>query len=133
MSSIHEGFQDAGQMAEVETLFRWLDGADALPPIQEIKHRMLEVCSPHEGERVLDVGCGVGHEVMRLAQRVGSSGRVVGIDKSEIMIAEARRRASGASLPVEFAVGDACRLDVPDNAFDLCRTERVLRYVDEPE
>ena len=36
-------------------------------------------------------------------------------------------------LPLTFDVGDACHVDLPDSTFDLCRTERVLRYLDSPQ
>ena len=133
MNSIHRGFQDTQQMTDVADLFRWLDIADGLEPIQEIKRRMLEVRPPQDGEKILDVGCGIGHEVQRLAQRVGPGGRVLGIDKNEPMIAEARRRGSETPMPVDYIVGDARRLELPDDEFDLCRAERVLRYIERPE
>jgi ubiquinone/menaquinone biosynthesis C-methylase UbiE len=46
---------------------------------------------------------------------VGNTGRVVGIDNSETMIAEARKRTIGKNLPVEYAVGDIHALDFADN------------------
>ena len=49
------------------------------------------------------------------------------------MITEARRRGAGLALPVSFEVGDAHQVGFADGTFDLCRTERVLRYVDRPE
>jgi ubiquinone/menaquinone biosynthesis C-methylase UbiE len=36
------------------------------------------------------------------------------------------------SFPIEFRVGDAHDMTVPDGTFDLCRTERVLRYLQSP-
>ena len=133
MSSLHEGFQQAGQPGGTGAIFRWLDGADESPLIQQVKRRMLDVCPVRAGDHVLDVGCGLGHEVRRLAQHVGPQGRVVGIDANPAMITEARRRAAGLDLPISFDVGDAHQVGLPAGSFDLCRTERVLRYVDRPE
>ena len=56
---------------------------------------------------------------------VGPTGRAVGIDASEAMIAEARKRSEDTGLPVDFVVGDACCLDLPDGSFDACRRERT--------
>ncbi len=84
------------------------------------------------GDHVLDVGCGLGGDVRALAALVGPTGRAVGIDASEAMIAEARKRSEDTGLPVEFAVGDAHRLGLPDGSFDACRTERTLHHVAEP-
>jgi len=101
--------------------------------IQQVRRQMLDVCPVGEGDQVLDVGCGLGHEARRLAERVGAQGRVVGTDANPAMITEARRRVAGLSLSIAFDVGDAHQIDFPDNTFDLCRTERVLRYLDRPE
>ena len=133
MSSLHQGFQQTGQSTDTEAIFGWLDRMDGHPLIQQVKQQMLDVCPVTEGDRVLDVGCGLGHEVRRLAERVGPQGQVVGIDANPAMITEARRRAAGLTLPVAFEVGDARHVTWPDNAFDLCRTERVLRYLDQPD
>jgi ubiquinone/menaquinone biosynthesis C-methylase UbiE len=57
---------------------------------------------------------------------------MVGVDASAPMIAQARQRAHEAQLRVEFEVGDAHDLAFSDGAFDLCRTERVLRYLRQP-
>jgi ubiquinone/menaquinone biosynthesis C-methylase UbiE len=48
------------------------------------------------------------------------------------MIAEARRRAGADAEHIDYAVMDAQHLDFPDGVFDVCRSERVLRYVDQP-
>jgi ubiquinone/menaquinone biosynthesis C-methylase UbiE len=133
VSSVHQGFQEAAQSDDTEAIFRWLDGADGNPLIQQVKRRMLDACPVGAGDQVLDVGCGLGHEVRRLAQRVGPQGRVVGIDANPAMITEARRRAASLNLALSFEVGDAHQVGLPDSSFDLCRTERVLRYVDRPK
>ena len=48
------------------------------------------------------------------------------------MLAEARRRAEGSGLPIEFVQGDAQALDFPDASFDRCRAERVLIHLPDP-
>jgi ubiquinone/menaquinone biosynthesis C-methylase UbiE len=134
VSSLHQGFQQTGESGGqtgesggTEAVFGWLDGADESPLIQQVKRRMLEVCPVGQGDQVLDVGCGLGHEVCRLAKLVGPQGRVAGIDANPAMITEARRRGAGLALPIGFEVGDAHQVSSPDDSFDLCRTERVLR------
>jgi ubiquinone/menaquinone biosynthesis C-methylase UbiE len=94
---------------------------------------MLDLCPPIAGQHILDVGCGIGHSTLRLAPLVGAAGCIVGLDKSEPLIAEARRRAAGLSAPLTYQVGDAQHLDFPPHSFDVCRTERVLMYVDNPQ
>jgi len=133
VQSLHQGFQNGGQSVDAEATFRWLDQADGNPQLQEIKRRMLDLCPVRAGDRVLDVGCGFGHEVRRLADSAGPQGRVVGVDRNSAMIAEARRRAAHLTNAVAYEVGDAHHLALPDDTFDLCRTERVLRYLENPE
>jgi ubiquinone/menaquinone biosynthesis C-methylase UbiE len=72
------------------------------------------------GARVLDVGCGFGETSIDLAYRVGSSGRVVGIDCMHAPIETARADARRAGLPnVRFIVGDA-QIHSFDPVFDVC-------------
>jgi len=137
MASVHQGFQssgsaeaDAAGLADAEANFRWLDQADGHPLIRTLKHRLLEVCPVQPGDQVLDVGCGLGHEAGRLAALAGPQGRVSGVDSNPDMIVGATRRAADRDLPVTFQVADAQQLTFADDTFDLCRTERVLRYVE---
>ncbi len=93
---------------------------------------MLELCPVKDGSIVLDVGCGLGHETIRMARLVGEIGRTAGIDGSELLIEEARRRAHEFGAALEFQVGDAHDLIFDDASFDLCRSERVFLYLDDP-
>ncbi|HSP82035.1 MAG TPA: methyltransferase domain-containing protein, partial [Myxococcaceae bacterium] len=67
-----------------------------------------------------------------LASQVGRTGQVVGLDLSESMVEEARKRTEGTGLPVEFHVGDIHRMDFPDASFDGTRASRVFIYVERP-
>jgi SAM-dependent methyltransferase len=84
------------------------------------------------GERLLDVGCGLGEAALALAEDLGDSGELVGIDASEQMLAVARRNARSARCRVRFTVGDAASLDEPDDAFDAARCERTLQWLADP-
>ena len=55
---------------------------------------------------VLEVGCGPGTDVFEMAHIVGTAGRLVGVDASEAMIAEARHRAGERQIAATFEVGD---------------------------
>ncbi|HZR50031.1 MAG TPA: methyltransferase domain-containing protein [Streptosporangiaceae bacterium] len=59
----------------------------------------------------------------------GPAGRLVGLDASEAMTAEARRRASACHLPLTFEVGDVQALRFPDATFDACRAARLLEHL----
>jgi ubiquinone/menaquinone biosynthesis C-methylase UbiE len=66
----------------------------------------LQLAAAVGGERALDVGCGCGDTALALAQRVGTQGRVIGVDVSGPMLARARERAAGLTQ-LEFVQADA--------------------------
>ena len=84
------------------------------------------------GERLLDVGCGLGEAALGLAQDLGEGGEVVGVDVSERMLRVARSNAAAARCRVRFTVGDAYSLDEPDDSFDAARSERTLQWLADP-
>src|SRR5262245_50904623 len=88
---------------------------------------------PRGAFRIQDVGCGTGETVRDLAQRVGGTGHVVGVDSSEAMIAVARLRGGGARLPIGLHLGDAYALPFPNQTFDRCLTEKLFAHLDRPE
>lgn len=100
-----------------------------------IELRMWERCHLRlaEGERLLDVGCGLGEAAVSLSEDVGATGEVVGIDASTSMLSGARERARGAACSVRFSVGDALALDEPDGSFDAARAERTLQWLSDPQ
>jgi SAM-dependent methyltransferase len=62
---------------------------------------------PHEGDRVLDIGCGLGDTTVRLADLVGARGHAHGVDVAERMIETAIEEAAEAGLEnVSFATRD---------------------------
>ena len=97
------------------------------------KRVIMDLLDLRDGLSVLDVGSGTGADAIELAEAVGPDGRVVGLDRSADMVAEARRRAADSGLPVQFVVGDAHALDLPDESFDRVRTERMLIHLADPQ
>lgn len=59
---------------------------------------LVAFAAPRAGESVLDVGCGCGAPTLEFARAVGPSGRVVGVDISEPMLAEGAARARAAGI-----------------------------------
>src|SRR5262245_24112212 len=109
------------QATEPHSFIRYLDAVSALETIQRIKQRTYDLLQVQQGHQLLDVGCGVGDDVQGLAQRVGVTGLVVGVERSETMLAEARKRLFGLNLPVKLYLGDAQNLEFAANSFDGCR------------
>jgi ubiquinone/menaquinone biosynthesis C-methylase UbiE len=109
---------------------RFFDAGNALPSIRALKPIMLDQLALRRGLHVLEIGCGAGDDVRAIARRVGLEGCVIGIDTSRPIVDEASRHINVRSLPVEFRVGDALALDLPDASVDRCRLERVLMHVD---
>lgn len=85
-----------------------------------------------EGQRLLDVGCGLGEAALALAEDLGEDGEVVGVDASTEMLRFARTRSSAATCRVRFSVGDALALDEPDRCFHVVRSERTLQWLADP-
>ena len=109
----------------------YLETVTGIDAIQEFKRRSHRLLRPGDGDRILDVGCGVGDDVLALADHVGPDGTVVGIDTSESLVREARSRA-GDTATVQFRVGDATDLDIADDTYDACRADRVFQHLETP-
>jgi ubiquinone/menaquinone biosynthesis C-methylase UbiE len=110
-----------------------MDEAQKPAGIQTSKQIMLERMNVAPGEAILEVGCGPGTDLFDLVGRVGPAGRLVGLDASEVMIAEARRRASVLGFPIVFEQGDVRSLPFEDGSFDACRAARLLEHIPNPE
>jgi SAM-dependent methyltransferase len=123
-------FQDVDHAADPASQVAYLDAVSGLDEIRAYKHRSHQALRIGPGARVLDVGCGAGEDLRELAALVGPHGRVVGVDRSQTMIAQARQRTAG--LPVTCQVGDAHALAFGDERFDAARADRVLQHVADP-
>ena len=99
---------------------------------QDVKSRSYQALELKRGAVVLDVGCGVGQDACELKRLVRVRGRVVGIDYSEEMVAEARRRAKDDSSLPQFVVSEAHHLAFSNNTFDASRADRVLQHLADP-
>jgi SAM-dependent methyltransferase len=81
-----------------------------------------------EGETVVDFGSGAGIDVFLSANKVGRSGKVIGIDLTDEMLEKARRNAKeGGYTNVEFRKGDIeKRIPVENNSVDLVISNCVI-------
>ena len=86
----------------------WVDAQELLDdiyrPVESLLADLVPVGSPRA---ILDVGCGTGATTLAAARRLGSDGRALGVDLSEVMIAAARTRAAHDGVRAQFACADA--------------------------
>ena len=87
----------------------------------------LERLALKSGQNVLDIGSGPGFLCQEMAEIVGSSGRVRGIDISPVMVDRARERNSLDWL--SYSQADATALPEPDQAYDVVVSTQVAEYV----
>lgn len=81
--------------------------------------RTVERLSLRPGDRVLDVCCGSGASAIPAAEAVGPTGRVLGVDLCERLLALGRAKASvRGHAQLEFRAGDLLDLRVPEASFD---------------
>ena len=85
---------------------------------------------PVAGKRVLDCCTGRGRMAIAAAERGAAS--VIGLDISEEMIAIARSNAAAANVMVDFRVGNAADLHMPDETIDVVYCLEVLLHFDNP-
>src|SRR4051794_40839054 len=102
----------------------------------ELNGRCLRELPLKPGDRVLDVGSGLGQMARAMARATGAP--VVGVERSPEQLAEARRlaREAGEGALVEFRGGDALALPLADaewGSFDFAHARFVLEHLARPD
>ena len=116
-------------------LSRWYD---LIAGSTEKKYRDwgLQKLSAQPGEKILEIGFGTGHCLAALANAVGTTGRVIGLDISEGMLSITRERLQQAGLNdrADLHLGDAARLDfLESGSLDGVFMSFTLELFDNPE
>ena len=88
----------------------------------------LHYAAAKDGETIVDLGSGAGIDVFLSANKVGGSGKVIGIDMTDEMLEKGRRHAKeNGYTNVEFRKGDIeKRIPVDDNSVDLVISNCVI-------
>ncbi|MDD5144792.1 MAG: arsenite methyltransferase [Candidatus Pacebacteria bacterium] len=80
-----------------------------------------------EGDTVLDLGCGAGFDCFLAARKVGSTGKVIGVDMTKEMIERAKLNAEKLGTKnVEFMLSEIEKMPIPDNSIDIIITNCVV-------
>jgi SAM-dependent methyltransferase len=123
-------FAEPGRHEELgEVLVAAMDYWESLPSI----HRVRTAASAHlgvlPGDVICDIGCGPGTELVRVARIAGPDGTAIGVDPSQVMLDESRRRADDANVVVELHARDGRDTGLPTDHCDGVRMERVIQHV----
>ncbi|MDD5644959.1 MAG: arsenite methyltransferase [bacterium] len=92
------------------------------------------IASLKEGDIVLDLGSGAGFDAFLSAQRVGKTGRVIGVDMTPEMVVKAKENAKKGNYEnVEFRPGEIEKLPVEDNSVDVIISNCVINLSPDKE
>jgi ubiquinone/menaquinone biosynthesis C-methylase UbiE len=119
-------YSDVDRSADPVGAAEWMDTMCDWPFIRAYKERTVDLLHVKPGARLLDVGCGTGHDTRALATAAGPEGVAIGIDASAVMLKAARTRGGS------YLQADARILPYDGGAFDGTRIDRVLQHVAGP-
>jgi arsenite methyltransferase len=120
---------EGGTQVFGDALYAGEDVGDAAPAIQASLGCGVPtaVADLHEGETVLDLGSGAGGDVLISARRVGPTGKAIGLDMTDEMLALARANAAEAGVEnVEFVKGYIEELPLADRSVDVVISNCVI-------
>jgi len=107
---------------------REIDRMYASPDISAQRNFVMELLALNRGECVVDIGSGPGYLLAEMADVVGPTGDVCGLDQSVDMNNVARKRNSRRSW-VRVDEGDVLSLPYPSDTFDVAVSTQVYEYV----
>lgn len=104
-----------------------------VPWFQPIAERLVQELAPVPGERALDIGSGRGAALFPLAEAVGPTGHVTGIDLADGMVEALRKDVAERALgQVDVLLQDAADPDLSPASFDVIASSLVLFFLPEP-
>jgi SAM-dependent methyltransferase len=116
-------FTDVDRSTDPDQLVSFLDRMAVVRA--STKATLIELLEIRAGQRILDVGCGAGHDLVTITE---AGGRPIGVDPSRRMLEVSARRCPTAWL----VQADGTALPIADATLDGCRIERVLVHLGDP-
>jgi len=93
------------------------------------RKKLVALLQLNGGEKVLDVCTGTGKLAFLLSGKVGRTGSVSGVDFSQEMLDEARKKLTSCSSNITFALSDAKKLNFSENSFDAVTVSFGMRNI----
>lgn len=125
-------FDAVDATGDPHALIEFLDAAVSVPGLGAAKKSLLTHLDLGRARAALDVGCGSGADLVAMAGSMPPGAEIYGLDVSETMIGEARRRTAGLRSRVSLHVGAVTSLPFPDETFDACHSCTLLQHVPNP-
>ena len=115
----------------------WTDRNDEMDAmLRPLGAAAIERAAVTSGEHILDIGCGCGGTTLDLVSSVGTSGRVLGVDISEPMLALANSKIQQLPETLQrapsFQLADASTYDFPGGSFDLLFSRFGVMFFADP-
>jgi ubiquinone/menaquinone biosynthesis C-methylase UbiE len=125
-------FTDVDEDPDPRWFIDFMDIANSRPEYISINQSLVKAMSSNIApKRILDLGSGTGDDTRQLFSVLKNVEEIVGVDRSAMMVNEARRRCEGMSLPITFRQEDGSHLNFPDSYFDAARAKLVLMHVED--
>jgi ubiquinone/menaquinone biosynthesis C-methylase UbiE len=100
------------------------------PIVEPVVHTAIQTLQLPFSSQGLDAGCGIGSQTMQLAEAVGPTGHVTGLDLSRELLDYAKEMVGKAGLSeyISFEKGDVRELPFEDNSFDWAWSKDCVGY-----
>jgi SAM-dependent methyltransferase len=87
----------------------------------------LDLAAPRPGERLVDLGCGRGGDLLRAAALVGPAGLATGVDATPAMVEAARERTAGLAN-AKVVQGDLAAVPLPDGCAEVVVSNCAINH-----
>lgn len=132
LASVRDHFRPLGDPEQTAELYRkraqsydWATQLYRLVgfPLERFRDRAVDALCLSPGDTVVEIGCGTGANFSRIMERIGPTGRLIGVDLTDAMLAQARARVAREGWKnVELVQGDAAKVELPQGVAGILST-----------